>query len=144
MCVCMHYSRVCLVSVLSSMAHSDVCLVLTHFRVSMVTVGHWPRAVSERQTHTTHCTRTSHRPDMCDAPSHFPSFCIIFHLSLRCAIQLISFLCIFQWLLCVFFLLCLWIPILVWLRYKWQDYASFHILPKCPWVWISELVIRSI
>lgn len=32
-------------------AHSDVCPMLTHFLVSMVTVGQWPGAAQRSQTH---------------------------------------------------------------------------------------------
>lgn len=37
-----------------SMAYGEVCPMLTHFRVSMVTVGQWPRATRGSQTHTHH------------------------------------------------------------------------------------------
>lgn len=56
LCVCVCGPQLCVF--ISSMAHSDECLMLTHFRVSMVTGGHWPRVVSERQAHSSSYTAT--------------------------------------------------------------------------------------
>lgn len=76
-CVCdpVIHSLACLMSGLSLMAHGDVCLVLTHFRVSMVTVDSGP-GQSVEASHTTQLiarTLTSQRPDFYDALSLFLS-----------------------------------------------------------------------
>lgn len=61
-CVCVVHSRARLTSGLSSMAHSDVRLALTHFRVSMVTLAHGGQWKAQAHTHTTHCTHSNWLP----------------------------------------------------------------------------------
>lgn len=79
-CVCVWGGGPQLSVFISSMAHSDECLMLTHFRVSMVTGGHWPRVVSERQAHSSSYTAT------CEiAGANFLNFfCIFFFFFWLC------------------------------------------------------------
>lgn len=59
---------------ISSVAHSDECLMLTHFRVSMVTGGHWPRVASQRQTRAHSSSHSAAWPVWHSCPLSPPDF----------------------------------------------------------------------